>query len=65
MLFTAHDAYMRDFRLVVPRDCVASQSEADDRYALEHMAKVCKADTRASGHIELAALASPPQLRAS
>src|SRR5919204_2956335 len=24
VLFTAHDAYMRDYRLVVPQDCVAS-----------------------------------------
>ena len=28
VLFTAHDAYMREFRLLVPRDCVASESEA-------------------------------------
>src|SRR5688500_6719254 len=54
--FTAHDAYMRDFRLLVPRDCIASLTEADDRYALEHMAKITKADTRASGEIDIAAL---------
>lgn len=29
VLFTAHDAYMRDFRLLVPRDCTASEEEAD------------------------------------
>lgn len=57
VLFTAHDAYMRDYRLVVPRDCVASLSEADDRYALEHMANVTKADTRGSADLDLAALA--------
>lgn len=56
VLFTAHDAYMRDFHLVVPRDCVASQTAAEDRQALEHMARVTKADTRASGEIDLAAL---------
>jgi nicotinamidase-related amidase len=56
VLFTAHDAYMREFRLLVPRDCVASESEADDRYALEHMAKVLKADTELSAGIDLAAL---------
>lgn len=54
VLFTAHDAYMRDFHLVVPCDCVASQTEADDRYALEHMGNVTKADTRASPHIDFA-----------
>lgn len=57
VLFTAHDAYMRDYRLVVPRDCIASRTEADDRYALEHMAKVTKADTRVSAELDLAALA--------
>jgi nicotinamidase-related amidase len=56
VLFTAHDAYMRDFRLVVPRDCVASETEADDRYALEHMAKVLKADTGVASAIDLSAL---------
>jgi nicotinamidase-related amidase len=57
VLFTAHDAYMRDYRVVVPRDCVASQSAADDRYALAHMAHVTKADTRVSRGLDLAALA--------
>jgi len=56
VLFTAHDAYMRDYRLVVPQDCVASLTVDDDRYALTQMAKVTKADVRASVEIDLAAL---------
>lgn len=56
VLFTAHDAYMRDYRLIVPSDCVASQSADDDRYALAHMAAVTKADTPPSGEIDFAAL---------
>ena len=56
VLFTAHDAYMRDFRLLVPGDCIASEEEADNRHALEHMAKVCKADTGGSPGIDLARL---------
>jgi len=56
VLFTAHDAYMRDFHLVVPRDCIASATEADDRAALEHMAKVTKADIRPSAEVDFAAL---------
>jgi nicotinamidase-related amidase len=56
VLFTAHDAYMRDYHLNVPSDCVASQTEADDRYALAHMAKVTKADTRPSSEIDFSAL---------
>jgi nicotinamidase-related amidase len=56
VLFTAHDAYMRDFRLLVPRDCTASEDEAGNRHALEHMAKVCKADTGPSSGIDFARL---------
>ncbi len=58
VLFTAHDAYMRDYRLVVPRDCIASETAADDRYALEHMARVTKADIRASPELDLEKLAA-------
>jgi nicotinamidase-related amidase len=56
VLFTAHDAYMRDFRLIVPRDCLASEREAEDRHALEHMATACKADTGPSSGIDFAKL---------
>lgn len=52
VLFTAHDAYMRDFKLIAPRDCLASESAADNRHALEHMAKSCKADTGPSAGID-------------
>src|SRR5687767_10514599 len=56
VLFTAHDAYMRDYHLVVPSDCVASQTEDDDRYALAHLSKVTKADTRPATQIDLTGL---------
>ena len=56
VLFTAQDAYMRDFKLVVPRDCLASEEEVDNRHALEHMAKTCKADTGPSSGIDFARL---------
>jgi nicotinamidase-related amidase len=56
VLFTAHDAHMRDFKLLVPRDCTASESDADHRHALEHLAKTCKADTDASAGIDFAKL---------
>ena len=46
VLFTANDAYMRDFKIFVPSDCVVSETQADNDYALEQMAKVLKADTR-------------------
>jgi nicotinamidase-related amidase len=56
VLFTAHDAYMRDFRLLVPSDCTASEEASDNGHALEHMAKACKADTGPSSGIDFATL---------
>ena len=53
VLFTAHDAYMRDYRLIVPGDCVASLTPRANRQALAHMADVTKADVRRSRAIEL------------
>ena len=56
VLFTANDAFMRDFHLIVPRDCVASSDEGENNHALEQMAKVLKADTRPSAEIDFDAL---------
>ncbi|HYY56119.1 MAG TPA: isochorismatase family cysteine hydrolase [Pyrinomonadaceae bacterium] len=52
VLFTANDAYMRDFHLVVPSDCVASNTVEDNRHALELMKTVLKADTRPSTELD-------------
>jgi nicotinamidase-related amidase len=69
VLFTANDAYMRDYGLVVPADCVASNDAEENRHALEQMRVVLKADVRPSSEIDLEALrraegrrstASPP-----
>jgi nicotinamidase-related amidase len=57
VLFTANDAYMRDLHLFVPADCVASNSEEDNHYALDQMCKVLKADTRPSTELSLRDLA--------
>jgi nicotinamidase-related amidase len=57
VLFTANDAYLRDLHLFVPSDCVASNSEEENRYALEQMRQVLKADTRPSKEISFEALA--------
>lgn len=59
VLFTANDAYMRDLRLVVPADCVASNSDEENQYALNQMAKVLKADIRPSSDLLFEALARP------
>ena len=53
MLFTASDAYLRDFHLVVPPDCVASVDAEHTRQALEHMRRVLKAEITPSTALEL------------
>lgn len=57
VLFTANDAYMRDLHLAVPSDCVASNTEEENRYALDQMRRVLKADTRLSKELSFQALA--------
>ncbi|KGX86951.1 cysteine hydrolase family protein [Pontibacillus marinus] len=44
VLFTANDAYMREYSLSVPQDCIASNDEQDNAYALKMMENVLKAD---------------------
>ena len=56
VLFTANDAYMRDFKLVVPSDCCASQTPEDNENALQQMEKVLKADIRPSTELDLETL---------
>ncbi|MDP9291214.1 MAG: cysteine hydrolase [Verrucomicrobiota bacterium] len=51
VLYTANDAYMRDFGLLVPGDCCVSNSVAENRYALGQMRKFLKADIRPSARI--------------
>jgi nicotinamidase-related amidase len=53
VLFTAHDAYMRDLHLVVPADCVVSQDPEENRYTLEKMERLLKADIRPSRELDL------------
>ncbi len=53
VLFTAADAYLRGFRLAVPSDCIASEKQSDDEYALEHLRRVLEADVRPSTEINL------------
>lgn len=58
VLFTANDAYMRDLRLVIPADGVASNEAEDRDAALALMRRVLKAKTPPSKEIDLAALAA-------
>ena len=52
ILFTAGDAFMRDYQLVIPADCVASQDEEENQRILKFMERVLEADIRPSDQIE-------------
>ena len=56
VLFTANDAYMRDYGLVVPSDCVASTDHAEAEHALREMQVVLKAQVVPSRELDLEAL---------
>ena len=53
VLFTANDAYLRDFRLIIPSDCGAAIDPEDHQYALRQMQRVLKADIRPSMELDL------------
>jgi nicotinamidase-related amidase len=57
VLFTANDAYMRDFKIIVPSDCVASKTARANKAALELMKRVLKADIRPAELLDLEHLA--------
>jgi nicotinamidase-related amidase len=53
ILFSANDAYMRDFNLVVPADCVISNTPEENEHALEQIRTILKADITESASIDL------------
>jgi len=57
VLFTANDAYMRDYQLVVPADCTASITATENENALHQMQEVLKADIGLGGEIDFSELA--------
>lgn len=55
VLFTAADAYMREYRLDVPRDCIGAKSPAALRRALTTMEQLLDARTTPSRGLRLRA----------
>jgi nicotinamidase-related amidase len=53
VLFTANDAYMRDYKLIVPSDCCASNTAKENRDALVLMKNYLKADVTQSSKLKL------------
>ena len=60
VLMTASDAYMRDYRIHVPPDCVASLEPIDTRQALRYMQRVLNADLTPSTELDLDAMIGEP-----
>lgn len=59
VLFTANDAYMRGFRIFVPEDCIASNTEEKNGGALAQMSTSLKADIRPSTELAWEAITGP------
>jgi nicotinamidase-related amidase len=55
VLFTANDAYMRDYELLVPSDCTISNTARENREALNLMKRYLKANTTISARLRFAA----------
>jgi nicotinamidase-related amidase len=53
VLFTASDAYLRDYKVFVPSDCTVSNSPILNREALKLMQRVLRADIKPSQKINL------------
>ena len=56
ILFTAHDAHLRDYRIIVPSDCVASNTKRETEQALRNMTKATKAKVVASSRVDFTSL---------
>lgn len=46
VLFSANDAYLRGYKIIVPEDCVASIEAGQAEQALDYMRRTLKADTQ-------------------
>jgi nicotinamidase-related amidase len=53
VLFTANDAYMRGYRLVIPADCQASNTVEENEVALYHFKQVLGATVTPSARLDL------------
>ncbi|KAA9349237.1 isochorismatase family cysteine hydrolase [Larkinella humicola] len=56
ILFSAKDAYMREFGLSVPGDCLAADTTLHTKMALTYMERVLRADTTHSSKLDLESL---------
>jgi len=52
VLYTANDAYMRGFKILVPSDCVAAETKRATLAALDQIRRCLKGDTKRSDRIK-------------
>src|SRR5213079_120018 len=53
VLFTANDAYMRGYELLIPSDCTAAVTEERKNETLRLLERIADADTTASSDVDL------------
>ena len=63
VLFTANDAFLREYRVCVPSDCVLSNDTRQNQQALKLMERVLEADICPSSKLNLTALKKRPRER--
>lgn len=65
VLFTANDAYMRGYDVIVPSDCCASNTKEDNDYALRLMQQNLGANTDKERNIDLQSVIEKAESRKS
>jgi nicotinamidase-related amidase len=64
VLFTANDAYMREYKIFAPSDCIVSNTAADNDHALRQIASVLKGNVAASARLTFHASGGTAKRRA-
>jgi nicotinamidase-related amidase len=63
VLFTANDAYMRDYKIFAPADCIVSNTAADNDHALYQLKTVLKGNVAVSTRLTFQANGRPRHAR--
>jgi len=63
VLFTANDAYMREYKIIAPADCIVSNTAADNDHALRQIKTVLKGDIAVSERLRFHSRPHPPTAR--
>ena len=63
VLFTANDAYMREYKIFAPADCIVSNTAADNDHALRQIKTVLKGDVAVSTRLRFQSKRRPRAAR--